>query len=140
MAGGIGSRFWPLSTAEKPKQFLDILGIGRSLLQLTYDRFSRIIPSANFLVVTSGNYKELVLSQLPELTESQVLSEPLRRNTAPCIAYATYKIMNKCPEANVIVAPSITFLDVLYGMILILYHSPSAVLTSFSLKATFLIT
>ena len=106
MAGGIGSRFWPLSTTEKPKQFLDILGIVRTLLQLTYDRFSRIIPAENFLVVTSENHKELVLNQLPDLKESQILSEPLRRNTAPCIAYATYKIMNKCPEANVIVAPS----------------------------------
>ena len=106
MAGGIGSRFWPLSTANKPKQFLDILGIGRTLLQLTYDRFSRIIPPQNFLVVTSENYKDLVLSQLPELKKSQVLSEPLRRNTAPCIAYATYKILSICPEANVIVAPS----------------------------------
>ncbi|MCX6237832.1 MAG: mannose-1-phosphate guanylyltransferase [Bacteroidia bacterium] len=106
MAGGIGSRFWPLSTTEKPKQFLDILGIGRTLLQLTYDRFSRIIPTENFLVVTSENHKELVLSQLPELKDSQVLSEPLRRNTAPCIAYATYKILNICPDANMIVAPS----------------------------------
>ena len=106
MAGGIGSRFWPLSTAEKPKQFLDILGLGRSLLQLTYDRFSRIIPAGNFLVVTSENHKNLVLSQLPQLKESQVLSEPLRRNTAPCIAYATYKILSTCPDANVIVAPS----------------------------------
>jgi len=106
MAGGIGSRFWPLSTAEKPKQFLDILGVGRSLLQLTFDRFSRIIPAANFLVVTSENHKNLVLSQLPQLKESQVLSEPLRRNTAPCVAYATYKILSTCPEANVIVAPS----------------------------------
>lgn len=106
MAGGIGSRFWPLSTAEKPKQFLDILGLGRTLLQLTYDRFSHIIPAENFLVVTSENYKNLVLTQLPELTESQVLSEPLRRNTAPCIAYATYKILSKCPDANMIVAPS----------------------------------
>jgi mannose-1-phosphate guanylyltransferase len=106
MAGGIGSRFWPLSTVEKPKQFLDILGIGRSLLQHTYDRFSSLIPPENFIVVTNGNHKELVLSQLPELKESQVLSEPLRRNTAPCIAYATYKILSKCPEANVIVAPS----------------------------------
>ena len=106
MAGGIGSRFWPLSTTEKPKQFLDFLGLGRTLLQLTFDRFSRIIPTANFLVVTSGNYKELVLRQLPELKESQVLSEPLRRNTAPCIAYATYKILHCCPEANIIVAPS----------------------------------
>ena len=106
MAGGIGSRFWPLSTTEKPKQFLDFLGIGRTLLQLTYDRLSKIIPRANFLVVTSGSYKELVLQQLPELKGSQILSEPIRRNTAPCIAYATYKIMNFCPEANVIVAPS----------------------------------
>ena len=106
MAGGIGSRFWPLSTAEKPKQFLDILGLGRTLLQLTYDRFSHIIPAENFLVVTSENYKSLVLTQLPELNESQVLSEPLRRNTAPCIAYATYKILSKCPDANMIVAPS----------------------------------
>jgi len=106
MAGGIGSRFWPLSTAEKPKQFLDILGVGRTLLQLTYDRFSRIIPAGNFLVVTSENYKNLVLSQLPQLKESQVLSEPLRRNTAPCVAYATYKILSTCPDANVIVAPS----------------------------------
>jgi mannose-1-phosphate guanylyltransferase len=106
MAGGIGSRFWPLSTAEKPKQFLDILGIGRTLLQHTFDRFSPLIPPENFLVVTSENYKEVVLNQLPELKESQVLSEPLRRNTAPCIAYATYKILSKCPEANMIVAPS----------------------------------
>lgn len=106
MAGGIGSRFWPLSTIEKPKQFLDILGIGRSLLQLTYDRFSKIIPAKNFLVVTSEDYKKLVLDQLPDLEGSQVLSEPLRRNTAPCIAYATYKILDQCPDANVIVAPS----------------------------------
>jgi mannose-1-phosphate guanylyltransferase len=106
MAGGIGSRFWPLSTSEKPKQFLDILGIGRTLLQLTYDRFVKILPNENFLVVTSESYKELVLSQLPSLHESQVLSEPLRRNTAPCIAYATYKILSKCADANIIVAPS----------------------------------
>jgi len=106
MAGGIGSRFWPLSTIDNPKQFLDILGLGRTLLQLTYDRFSRIIPSQNFLVVTSENYKAIVLEQLPDLKENQVLSEPLRRNTAPCIAYATYKILNTCPDANVIVAPS----------------------------------
>ena len=106
MAGGIGSRFWPLSTAEKPKQFLDILGLGRTLLQLTFDRFSQIIPVQNFLVVTSENYKKLVLEQLPELKNSQVLLEPLRRNTAPCIAYATYKILSICPDANVIVAPA----------------------------------
>jgi mannose-1-phosphate guanylyltransferase len=106
MAGGIGSRFWPLSTSEKPKQFLDILGLGRSLLQLTYDRFVKIIPKENFLVVTSESYKDLVMSQLPSLRESQILSEPLRRNTAPCIAYATYKILSVNPAANIIVAPS----------------------------------
>src|ERR1035437_5420940 len=106
MAGGIGSRFWPLITSEKPKQFLDIFGIGRTLLQLTYDRFVKILPNENFLVVTSESYKDLVLSQLPFLNESQVLSEPLRRNTAPCIAYATFKIISKNPDANIIVAPS----------------------------------
>jgi len=106
MAGGIGSRFWPLSTAEKPKQFLDFLGVGRTLIQLTFDRFSSIIPTENFLVVTSEAHKELVKKQLPELKSSQILSEPLRRNTAPCVAYATYKILGTCPDANIIVAPS----------------------------------
>ncbi len=106
MAGGIGSRFWPLSTADRPKQFIDILGTGRTLLQLTYDRFVKIIPNENFLIVTSEKYKELVMEQLPQLSESQILSEPLRRNTAPCIAYATYKILRSCPDANMIVAPS----------------------------------
>ena len=106
MAGGIGSRFWPLSRVVKPKQFLDIFGIGRTLLQQTFDRISKIIPRENFLIVTSVNYKELVLEQLPELTEDQVLLEPLRRNTAPCLAYAAYKIKTKNPNANLIVAPS----------------------------------
>jgi mannose-1-phosphate guanylyltransferase len=106
MAGGIGSRFWPLSTIEKPKQFLDILGIGRTLLQLTYDRFIKIVPNENFLVVTSESHRDIVLNQLPSLQESQVLSEPLRRNTAPCIAYATFKILNRNVDANIIVAPS----------------------------------
>ncbi|NCB08735.1 MAG: mannose-1-phosphate guanylyltransferase, partial [Bacteroidia bacterium] len=88
MAGGIGSRFWPLSRKAKPKQFLDILGTGRTLLQQTFDRFANIIPVENFIVVTSVNYKNLVLNQLPELNPDQVLLEPLRRNTAPCVAYA----------------------------------------------------
>jgi len=83
MAGGIGSRFWPLSTADRPKQFIDILGIGKTLLQLTFERFTRIMPAENVYVVTSENYKDLVLGQLPQLKESQVLLEPLRRNTAP---------------------------------------------------------
>ena len=106
MAGGIGSRFWPLSRVVKPKQFLDILGVGRTFLQQTFDRFSTIIPKENFLIVTSVKYKDLVLEQLPELAEEQILLEPLRRNTAPCIAYAAYKIKTINPNANLIVAPS----------------------------------
>jgi mannose-1-phosphate guanylyltransferase len=106
MAGGIGSRFWPLSTADRPKQFLDILGIGKTLLQLTFERFNRIMPAENFYVVTSERYKEVVLEQLPMLNESQVLLEPLRRNTAPCIAYATQKISSICPTAKIVVTPS----------------------------------
>ena len=106
MAGGIGSRFWPISKTSKPKQFLDILGTGRTFIQQTYDRFHQIIPSENFYVVTSFDYKELVMAQLPDLTENQVLLEPLRRNTAPCVAYASYKIKTINPGANIIVAPS----------------------------------
>ncbi len=106
MAGGTGSRFWPLSRKIKPKQFLDITGTGKTLIQQTFQRFSKIIPLENFLIVTSVQYKDLVLEQLPELKEEQVLLEPLRRNTAPCAAYATYKIKSKNPEANFVVAPS----------------------------------
>lgn len=106
MAGGIGSRFWPLSTADRPKQFIDILGIGKTLLQLTFERFNRIIPAENVYVVTSEKYKDLVMEQLPQLIESQVLLEPIRRNTAPCIAYATYKILSVCPTAKIVVSPS----------------------------------
>jgi mannose-1-phosphate guanylyltransferase len=106
MAGGIGSRFWPLSKSNMPKQFLDILGTGRTFIQQTYDRFKKICPDENFYVVTSIDYKKLVLKQLPELREDQVLLEPLRRNTAPCVAYACYKIQTINPEANIIVAPS----------------------------------
>ena len=90
MAGGIGSRFWPLSRTEKPKQFVDILGVGRTFIQMTFDRFAPFIPKENFMVVTGEVYKDLVLEQLPELTEQQVLLEPARRNTAPCLAYAAY--------------------------------------------------
>jgi len=106
MAGGIGSRFWPLSRKAKPKQFLDILGTGRTLIQQTYDRFSKLIPKENFLVVTNVNYGQLVINQLPDLKEEQILLEPFRRNTAPCIAYAVNKIKTKNPLANLIVAPS----------------------------------
>lgn len=106
MAGGVGSRFWPASRQNKPKQFLDILGTGRTLIQQTYDRFSGIIDDDKFLVVTSADYKELVLEQLPMLTERQVLCEPMMRNTAPCIAYAAFKINAEDPTANMVVTPA----------------------------------
>jgi mannose-1-phosphate guanylyltransferase len=106
MAGGTGSRFWPLSRLANPKQFLDILGTGRTFLQQTFDRFSEIIPTENFVIVTNTKYKNLVLEQLPQIREEQVLLEPLRRNTAPCIAYATYKIKTQNPNAIMVVAPS----------------------------------
>lgn len=106
MAGGVGSRFWPLSRKNKPKQFLDILGTGRSLLQMTFKRFSEICPTENIYIITNQNYTELVAEQIPEISEDQILSEPLRKNTAPCIAYSTRKIMLRDPEAVVVVAPS----------------------------------
>jgi len=106
MAGGIGSRFWPLSKSTRPKQFLDVLGTGRTFIQQTFDRYKQICPVENFYIVTSIDYKELVLQQIPELEERQVLLEPLRRNTAPCIAYACYRIQQINPEAIIIVAPS----------------------------------
>lgn len=106
MAGGVGSRFWPLSRMNKPKQFLDILGTGRTLLQMTFDRFQSICPVENIYIVTSTIYKEIIFEQLPELTEEQILLEPARRNTAPCIAYANYKIFKKNPNANIVTAPS----------------------------------
>lgn len=106
MAGGIGSRFWPLSKSSMPKQFLDITGTGRTLIQMTFDRFKEICPVENFIVVTNISYKEHVLKQLPELNESQVLLEPLRRNTAPCVAYACNRIRLVDPGATIIVAPS----------------------------------
>nr|WP_319401204.1 mannose-1-phosphate guanylyltransferase [uncultured Carboxylicivirga sp.] len=106
MAGGIGSRFWPMSTVKTPKQFLDILGTGKTMIQQTVDRFGDLIPMENIFVVTSKNYKEIVQKQLPEISESQVLLEPCMRNTAPCIAYAAYKINKRNPDANIVVAPS----------------------------------
>lgn len=106
MAGGIGSRFWPMSRTDHPKQFLDILGTGRTLLQQTYDRSLAVCPKENILVVTNASYRDLVLRQLPDLTDEQVLLEPARRNTAPCIAYAAFHIHAKNPEACMVVAPS----------------------------------
>lgn len=106
MAGGVGSRFWPLSTTKTPKQFLDILGTGKSLLQQTFERFAPICCTENFIIVTSSAHKAMVLEQIPQLKPEQVLAEPLRRNTAPCIAYANTQIKLKNPDANVIVTPA----------------------------------
>ena len=106
MAGGIGSRFWPMSRTNMPKQFLDILNIGRTLVQSTYDRFVQFIPAENIYIVTSSQYKEIVKEQLPELHEKNILCEPSRKNTAPCIAYVSYKLLQLDPNANLICAPA----------------------------------
>lgn len=106
MAGGIGSRFWPMSTPELPKQFIDVLGCGRTMIQQTVQRFVTICPMSNFWVVTSADYVNIVRQQLPEIPVDNILSEPCARNTAPCIAYACWKIKAKFPDANVVVTPS----------------------------------
>lgn len=106
MCGGIGSRFWPFSRKQQPKQFLDFLGIGRSMLQLTYDRFSKVIPRERIIIATNADYIGLVKEQLPEIDDANILAEPARRNTAPCIAWAAYHIRNIDPEANMVVTPS----------------------------------
>lgn len=106
MAGGVGARFWPRSRRNMPKQFLDILGTGKSFIRMTYERFAETIPSERFLVVTNADYKELVLEHLPELDESQVLCEPIGRNTAPCICYAAFHLRKRDPEAVMVVTPS----------------------------------
>lgn len=106
MAGGVGSRFWPMSTPEKPKQFIDVLGIGKSLIQLTVERFETVIPIENVWIVTSEKYKSIVREQLPEIPECQILMEPCMRNTAPCIEYVSRKIYAKYPEANLVFSPA----------------------------------
>ena len=106
MAGGIGSRFWPMSRTNYPKQFLDILNIGRTLIQSTYDRFAKFIPKENIYVVTFEDYADIVAEQLPELSKANILCEPSRKNTAPCIAYVSYKIQLLNANANLICAPS----------------------------------
>lgn len=106
MAGGIGSRFWPMSTTDCPKQFIDVLGCGKSLLQMTVDRFSGICPIENVWVLTSQKFASLVEEQLPFLPKENILKEPCRRNTAPCIAYAAWKIKKRDPKANMVVTPS----------------------------------
>ena len=106
MAGGVGSRFWPLSTPEYPKQFIDILGCGRTLIQLTVDRFKGIAPISNFWVVTNTAYVEIVRQQLPDIPVEHILAEPAARNTAPCIAWACWSIRQEDPAANVVVTPA----------------------------------
>ena len=106
MAGGVGSRFWPLSTPEYPKQFVDILGCGRTLIQLTVDRFKGVCPMNNFWVVTNAKYVDIVREQLPDIPENHILAEPAARNTAPCIAWACWSIKKEDTEANVVVTPA----------------------------------
>ncbi len=106
MAGGVGSRFWPLSRSARPKQFLDILGTGKTFIRQTYERFLPLVPPENFLVVTHADYRELVAQEIPELAEDQILLEPIGRNTAPCIGYAAYKLKMRDPQAEMVVTPS----------------------------------
>ena len=106
MAGGIGSRFWPISTPEYPKQFIDILGCGRTLIQLTVDRFNGICPDTNFWVVTNEKYVDIVKDQIPSIPNAHILAEPVARNTAPCIAWACWHIYQEDSEANIVVTPS----------------------------------
>src|SRR5436190_817364 len=106
MAGGIGSRFWPFSRVKNPKQFHDVLGTGKSLLQQTAARFQGVCPNENIFIVTNKDYVGLVKEQLPFLTDDQILAEPIGRNTAPCVAYAAYKIRERNPNGTVVVTPS----------------------------------
>ena len=103
MAGGVGTRFWPMSTTQHPKQFLDILGTGRTLLQQTYDRLLGVCDNSKIYVVTSSTYQQLVEQQLPNLPKENILTEPARKNTAPCVAYASYKIHKLNPKAITVV-------------------------------------
>ena len=106
MAGGVGSRFWPMSTAERPKQFIDVLGTGKTLLQLTVERFGDLVAPENIWVVTNKHYADIVKQQLPDIPVGNILCEPCRRNTAPCIAYVSWRIKSKNPKANIVVTPS----------------------------------
>ena len=106
MAGGIGSRFWPMSTSDCPKQFIDVLGTGKTLLQMTVERFGKLISPENIWVVTNRKYADIVAKQLPDMPNSNILCEPCRRNTAPCIAYISWRIKSKDPKANIVVTPS----------------------------------
>ncbi len=106
MAGGAGTRFWPYSRYANPKQFLDVMGIGRSLLQMTYDRFVQLVPETNIYIVSNDRYETLIKEQFPDMADEQILLEPDRRNTAPCVAYASYKIKRKHPDALLVITPA----------------------------------
>ena len=106
MAGGVGSRFWPMSTTEKPKQFIDVLGVGKTLIQLTVERFGNLVAPENVWVVTNQKYAPIVEEQLPDIPKTNILCEPCRRNTAPCIAYVSWRIKSNDPKANIVVTPS----------------------------------
>lgn len=111
MAGGTGTRFWPLSRTDKPKQFLDVADTGKTFVRQTYERFCRIIPKENILVVTAERYRDLLMEQIPDIPQENILLEPYSRNTAPCIAYATYSLLKRNPEAKMIVTPSDHLID-----------------------------
>lgn len=106
MAGGVGSRFWPMSTTEYPKQFIDVFGTGRTFIQMTYDRFKGLVSPKNVWVVTSRQYADIVAEQLPDIPKGNILLEPCRRNTAPCIAYVSWRIKVKNPKANLVITPA----------------------------------
>jgi len=106
MAGGVGSRFWPGSREARPKQFLDMLGVGKSLLRLTFERFLPICPASQIFIVTNAAYRDLILEQIPEISDHQILCEPSRNNTAPCVAWTAFKLAALDPEANFVIAPS----------------------------------
>ena len=106
MAGGVGSRFWPMSTSDNPKQFIDVLGVGKTLLQLTVERFGNLVSPSNIWVVTNEKYAAIVEEQLPAIPKGNILKEPCRRNTAPCIAYVCWRIKSIDPKANIVVSPS----------------------------------
>lgn len=106
MCGGVGSRFWPLSRQARPKQFIDFMGTGRSLLQMTFDRVIDVVPAENVIIVTNSDYANLIREQLPQVAPEHILLEPARRNTAPCIAWAAHHIAARCPEASMVVTPA----------------------------------
>lgn len=106
MAGGIGSRFWPMSRTSYPKQFLDILNTGKTLIQHTYERYKKLVPEENIYIITSAEYIPIVKKQLPQVPDENILGEPSRKNTAPCVAYISFKLLKKDPQANLVVAPA----------------------------------